>query len=293
MLGRHVLAALANRNISVAAVSRRRPGILPPDAKWQRWDLAQARTNNELDEMFGDVDALLHVGAMVPHGESHPFSAFLKANVEATLALGLWALQKQIPFVYVSGAVVYGDTNEPLIPETHATTYDCLGGMYGLTKFLGERILVEVEEKGLRLTVLRPSSIYGSGLDTGIIADFLKQAAAGETIEIKPPEDDRVDLIHAADVAEAMLNSLEREAYGTYNIASEAPATINEIAAACVECVGRGAVKIVADRAQREPTLRFSLGCDLARQAFNFSPRYGLADGICEMWRQSQAASIG
>ena len=235
MLGRYVLVALASRGISAVAASRTRPKVLEPNAKWQAWDLTHARTEGELEGMFPGVDAVLHVGALVPHaGESHPLSALLKANVEATFALGRWALKKRIPFVYVSGAVVYGETNESCIRETHSTTYQCVGGAYGLTKLLAEQVLAELEAEGLRLTVLRPSSIYGAGLYSGMIKSFLNQAAAGKTIEVKPPAEDRVDLVHAADVAEAMLQALEQEALGVYNIASEAPATIIEIAQACI-----------------------------------------------------------
>ena len=61
MLGRYVLAALASRQISAVAVSRSRPKVLEPNAKWQAWDLTHARTEDELDGMFPGVDALLHV----------------------------------------------------------------------------------------------------------------------------------------------------------------------------------------------------------------------------------------
>ena len=61
MLGRYVLAALASRQISAVAVSRSRPKVLEPNAKWQAWDLNHARTEDELDGMFSGVDALLHV----------------------------------------------------------------------------------------------------------------------------------------------------------------------------------------------------------------------------------------
>jgi UDP-glucose 4-epimerase len=289
MLGRYVLAALASRGIAAAAVSRSRPKVLEPNAKWQAWDFTYAKTEGELEEMFPGVGAVLHVGALVPHaGESHPLSALLKANVEATFALGRWALNKRIPFVYVSGAVVYGETNESGIRETHSTTYQCVGGAYGLTKLLAEQVLAELEAEGLRLTVLRPSSIYGAGLCSGMIAGFLNQAATGETIEVKPPAEDRVDLVHAADVAQAMLKALDHEALGVYNIASEAPATIIEIAEACIACVGSGALRVIPGPTHREPLLRFGLCCDLARRRFNFMPRYNLSEGIREMWRQSQ-----
>jgi len=289
MLGRYVLAALASRQISAVAVSRSRPKVLEPNAKWQAWDLTHARTEDELDGMFSGVDALLHVGAIVPHaGESHSLSALLKANVEATFALGQWALKKRISLVYVSGAVVYGETNESCIRETHATTYQCVGGAYGLTKLLAEQVLAELEAEGLRLTVLRPSSIYGAGLHSGMIRSFLNQAATGKTIELQPPEEERVDLVHAADVAEAMLKTLEQEALGVYNIASELPATIIEIAEACIACVGSGALRVAPGPTHRKPRLRFGLCCDLARSRFNFMPRYNLSEGICEMWRKSQ-----
>lgn len=160
-----------------------------------------------------------------------------------------------------------------------------LGGFYGFSKLLAEEVLEGMVNDGLKLSILRPSSIYGYGLPQGkMITDFLTKASRGETIEVNPPVGDKVDLIHALDVAEAILKTLSREAWGVFNIASESPQTILEIAKACVRVVGNGGIKIPETKIDQDGKVRFGLNCEAARMAFNFSPRLDLIQGLKKMW---------
>jgi UDP-glucose 4-epimerase len=256
--------------------------------EWREWDFALDKADTEIDALFPGAQALLHVGALVSHEGERPKTVdLIKANVCSTWTLGRWALQRGIPLVFLSGAVVYGKTSESNIRETHPTTYQCAGGTYGLTKLLAEEVLVQLAAEGLKLVVLRPSSIYGAGLHPEkMVAYFISRAEKGETIEIAPPGEDKVDLVHAADVAGAMLKALEEEGWGTYNIASEAPVTIAQVAEACISAVGKGKLRILPGDPGRVPQLRFGLCCDLARKKFGFTPRYSdFGVGVREMTR--------
>jgi UDP-glucose 4-epimerase len=289
MVGRHVLEALKCKNIFCVATSRRPSKIRQEGLMWsEAWDLTEWKSPEELDIMFPKVEAMLHVGAIVPHASVKVSErVFFDANVRSCLSLGQWALKRKIQLVFLSGSTVYADPEKTGIRESDKKTCGGLGGFYGFTKLLAEKILKYLEGEGLHLTILRPSSIYGYGLPTGkMISNFLHKASEGQFIELTPPVDDRINLIHAYDVAQALLMVLEKKAYGVFNIAGKLPPSIFEIAQTCVEVVRRGEVKVLHGESSRAPVVRFDLCCDVARDAFAFSPKINLSEGIRRVWRE-------
>src|SRR5437868_6531184 len=102
-----------------------------------------------------------------------------------------------------------------------------------------------------------------------MISRFAVSALQGETIRLRPPYDDRVDLIHARDVADALLDAFESGARGVFNIASGIPVSIREIAETLVAITYKGVVAMEPSTGETAglPVTRFSLNCDAARQA--------------------------
>ncbi len=288
MVGRHLLRVLAREGISCIASSRRQPHLLPADSRWVPWDLRCWKTPAELDSLFADATAVLHLGGLVPAvlgDESLP--DIFDTNVRATLALGHWAGERGIPLVYLSSSTVYANPYRQHIREDDEKASRGIRGfgLYGISKLMAEEVLLHVAEPDARPCILRPSSIYGGGLAANkMIMRFLNEAAAGRTIELAPPVDDRVDLIHAEDVALAVVRALEREAWGIFNVATEQPVSVLEIARSCVEAVGKGSVRVVDTPADRPPQVRFHLCCDAARRCFDFWPTLSLHAGMKLMW---------
>jgi UDP-glucose 4-epimerase len=288
MMGRHLLRLLGENSVAYIATSRRALATLPAGSKWVEWDFARWQSPEDLDRLFPDAAAVIHAGALVPATIAAEVSAAMfDANVRATVCLAHWAFRKGLPLLYLSSSTVYRHPDRSGIVETDPLLARGVGGFgfYGLSKLLGEEAMHHLAEPDARLCILRPSSVYGHGLPPGkLIPKLLAQAAAGRVIEIGRPEDDRVDLIHAEDVARAALQALAREAWGVFNVASERPVTMVEIAEACVAAAGVAEIRIVGDAATRPAQLRFGLSCKAARERFGFAPQYDLAAGIRRMW---------
>ena len=287
MVGRHILAELVRRNIAVVASSRTPPAGLPEKSTYARWDLAEWWDPARFTAEFGSVDAIIHAGARVPlPSEQVPTCVSFDSNVRACLALGSWATANGIPLLFISGSTVYKDAFKIGIKETDELSPLGFGGFYGFTKLLGEQSLLHLTGHGLTCSILRASSIYGAGLDAKKVPSaFLATAARGEAIELTPSVDDRVDLIHAADVARAAVDALEQEAWGIFNIANGHPASMLEIAETCVEVVGRGSVRLLDGDGTRKPRTRFALDCAAAQSRFGFVPRVSLKDGLACLYQ--------
>ena len=293
MVGRHLLSLLANEGLAGATACRQKPQDLSANFSWQTWSLQDWKTPEELDLLFPDVDALFHVGALLPGREGPSKNQqMLEANVRGTLCLAEWAFRKKIPVIYLSGATVYSESIQGPLTEKAQKTFNGVGGFYGLSKLMGEEVLQHFALQGLKVSILRASSIYGSGLAPDkMISLFLRAATEGKSIKLTQPVNDRINLIHASDVAMALLSTARKEAWGEFNIGGSL-STVLEIAETCVKVVGQGQVEISQEKAARAPLTRFDLCSDLACATFDFSIKTGLKPGITQMWLDQKGRQL-
>jgi len=276
MLGRHMRAALETAGACVVPVSRS-----GSDGTAQ-WDMAKWLTAEALDTLFGDVQAVVHAGAIVDSIAAWGEGRMFDVNVRACANLAEWAVSRSIPLVFISSASVYADPDSGHLSEDAPLGANQLGGFYGMTKLMAEDILGRYRLRGLKLAVVRPSSLYGYGGPAAkMIYKFLDLAARGETIDLIPPVDDRVDFLHAADLSGAVVGVLKRACWDTLNIASERPVSIRELALACVEVTGRGSVRVQeAEPSERAPLRRLFLNATAARERLGWRSTIGIQQGL-------------
>lgn len=278
MLGRHLDKALRCAGAEVVPVSR---SATLGDAS-ACWDLAEWRELEALDELFPEVHAIIHAGAMVqPSGEIDKARMF-NANVRACFNLGEWAISRNVPMVFISGAIVYADTLALEQQESAPLGWEGLGGFYGFSKLLAEDVLLRLRQQGLKLAVVRPTSIYGFGISADkMVARFLANAEAGDVINLTQPVLDRVDLIHAADVSRAVVAVLERACWDTFNLSSGNPISVRELAEACVEAACRGRIAVSGEIPPGyRPATRYSLDSTLARRSLGWQAAIGVKQGL-------------
>ncbi len=286
MLGRHLHAALDAEGAKVVAVSRASNGEVAG------WDLAEWLESTDLDRLFPEVQAVVHAGAQVqPSGDVDQAHMF-DANVRACLNLGQWALARGIPLAYISGAIVYADPCLPMQDESAELGWSGLGGFYGLSKLLAEDVLARLRPKGLKLALIRPTSIYGQGIgEEKMVRRFLSIAARDGVIELNEPTEDRVDLVHAADVASATVAVLVRECWDTLNVSSGNPVSIKTLAQACVDVAGSGRISVTGQTPPGyKPSVKFSLNISRAQERLGWTPGIGIHQGLEMLLREQYLA---
>lgn len=281
MIGRQITAKLRADGIGCIATSRRRPAALPEGTEWVGFDLAERPRAGALDALFGAVDAIMHCGAFVPRtGLAADHRTMIDVNVGACHSIGAWALELGAAVVFVSGAAVYADPADVAMTEDAPTGYNDAAGLYGATKLMGEMVFADLVPAGLKTAILRPPSVYGPGLASGkMIRNFLETAAGGGTIALSPPTEERIGLVYAGDVARAALLALEKDAWGTFNIAGGAP-SVREIAEAAVRVAGQGRVGLPDGTGEAEAPGRFVCDGARAKARLGYAPAFGLDDGL-------------
>ncbi len=110
MVGQPLVDALFEAEVSVLACGRNRPNRLPETGKWIRWDLREWLDFETMSTLFGRIDAIIHAGALVPKaGIDLTSQDLFDTNVRACLNIGEWALENDIPVVFISSATVYAE----------------------------------------------------------------------------------------------------------------------------------------------------------------------------------------
>ena len=286
MLGRHLRAVLEGAGARVIALSRE--SELTNEVVG--WNLKEWKSLNDLNLIFDDVQAVVHAGAMLPGGSGYGGEDLMfDANVRSSVNLGLWAIERQVPVVYVSGAIVYKDQGEIDLDESAELGWNDLGGFYGFSKLLSEDALRRLCSGGLKLAVVRPSSIYGFGLpENKMISGFLNKAKEGHVISLAQPVNDRINFVHASDVSLAILAILRMETWDTFNLASTCQLTIKELAEACVSVSGRGNVNIGnVTSPNHVPINRFALKTERAKTCLGWQSSFNIEQGLEMMLKES------
>jgi UDP-glucose 4-epimerase len=273
MVGRHVVAALNRSGLRCLPIGR------------HQWDLRNWKNVADLDEIFGASSSVVHAGAIVPvSGQTVSSGDLFDANIRASLCLGEWCVARDRSLVLISGATVYAFPLAVGIKETDPLTTRPVSGLYGLTKLLAEQVLGPSLAAGLRLAVLRPSSVYGAGIPSSrMIGSLLARASKGDDIELKSPIHEKINLLHATDLADAVVRVLEADAWDTFNVAAAEASSVADIAHTCVSVVGKGRV-ISPSSEGGQPSTRYQLDCSKAAAAFHFRQKIDLVEGLRRTW---------
>ena len=274
MTGSHMVSLLKSKGIPVKAVTR------------QEWDLTEWKSFDELDHIFRSVLAIFHFGAQLPYNDfkndNRQTQQIFDANIRSCLNLAEWAKLRNVPIVFLSGAVVYKDPHTSKIIETDPKVVSGFGGFYGYSKLAAENIFSHFSAEGLKCIILRPSSIYGYGLPSEkLVQNYINIAASGGKIQVAGSKN-RINLIHAYDVVNAALKAYKSSAWGVFNISSDTSNSILEIAEIAVSISEKGSIDIM-DNVDNNCFERFDLDSKLAKKDFGFEARVNLKEGMLLM----------
>lgn len=169
-VGRGVVRALADAGHSVTVLTRSREQIPALEAVGVRGRVGDMREPGGWIEAVRDADAVVHMAQLTPSGRvsAKAASAAATADLVATDALLDALAGTGRPFIYTSGAWVYGSSNstEPRTEESPTNPYPLI-----TYKLDGERrTLAAARDRGVAAMVTRPGTVYGPW---GMFAQFL------------------------------------------------------------------------------------------------------------------------
>lgn len=202
-------------------------------------DIRDARDPGLTAALAGSAIVMNAIGQVSHHRSLTDPHTDLAANADAQLSI-LEACRQLDPspvVVYAGTRQIYGRARElPVTESVAAHPVD----INGVNKFAGEeyhRIFHEVY--GLRTVRLRLTNTYGPrqslrAASQGVIPTFVRRALTGLPLQVFGTGAQRRDLTYVDDVVEAFLAVARTPAAygGVFNLGSDRPATVYEIAQA-------------------------------------------------------------
>lgn len=198
-------------------------------------DLADERP---WDRLLEGVDVVFNVAAMFQETEQTE-QAYRQVNHLGALKLAETAARAGVGrFVHCSTVGVHGHVKQ--IPATERTPYNPMD-VYHRTKLDGELAILDfaktLPDDGMVVVVDRPAMVYGPGdlrmlkLFKTIVAGRFRMIGSGETLAHLGYIDDQTDSFLLC--ATAPREAVHGEAF---NIASDRPVTLNDLAAEIARC---------------------------------------------------------
>ncbi|MFI5956684.1 NAD-dependent epimerase/dehydratase family protein [Cryptosporangium sp. NPDC051539] len=238
-VGSAVVRAALRSGTEVVGIVRRVPPdrAAPPGTRWVACDVGSVQADATLRAAFANADAVVHLAwAIQP---SHDRRRLIRTNLLGTEAVISAAAAAGVPhLVHASSVGAYSaGPKDRLVDESWAT-----GGIptssYSRDKAAAERLLDAAERRGVLSTVtrIRPALVVQKRAAAELLRYFLPAPArplARLRLPVLPLPDETVtQVVHADDVADAVLRILASRAGGAFNLAPAAPLTPDDLATA-------------------------------------------------------------
>lgn len=186
-------------------------------------------------------------------------------------------------FFLSTGGALYGEAAraaEDTLP--HPISYHG-AGKFALEQFFG----VLGQRHPGRLTVLRPSNVYGPAQPLrpgfGIIPTLLERARDGECITVFGDGSAVRDYLYIDDLVDACLHAMAGPA-GTYNLGSGEGYSINQLLDMIGYMTGKP-LRIDYQPARASDVQRIVLNTRRAQEHLGWQSRVGLLEGLQRCWR--------
>ncbi len=178
------------------------------------------------------IDVIVHLAAntgVAPSVDNPRFD--MEANVTGTFNMLESARQNNVKkFISASSGATVGEVDPPINEEKVPRPVS----PYGASKLAGEAYCSAYYRTfGINTISLRFANVYGplSKHKNSVVAKFLKQAFAGETLEIYGDGSQTRDFIYIDDLIQAIVLSVTSDIGGeVFQIATYMETTVNEIA---------------------------------------------------------------
>jgi len=245
-IGSHLVEALLKRGEKVIVYARDNPKMNEMRTRYAnnknlvfiKGDVTDAETLMRTVTSY-NPNFIVHLAAItgIKRCADSPLKSF-HVNVYGTFNTVMAALKSNAKLIFASSREVYGETTNEATPEDAPLLPN---NLYGLTKFLGEQLIVWARRKhGLNYTILRFTNVYGFGGDKYGVQVIIQKALKGEKIQVFGGNQ-VMNLVHVDDVVRALLIVLENEKSTNeiFNVGSYDSVKVDDLVYKIVKFIGR------------------------------------------------------
>jgi UDP-glucose 4-epimerase len=247
----------------------------------------ELRSYERVHNAVRGMEVVFHLGALgsVPRSVQDPLTSSA-VNIEGTLNVLLAARDEGIRrVVYSSSSSVYGPRRE--LPVGEDLPPDPISP-YGVAKLAAERYCVSFSRvyESFESVVVRYFNVFGPRQSpfsqyAAVIPLFVTAIAAGQPITIYGDGEQRRDFTYVTNVVDGTIRAAEAAGVSgrIFNVAASAPATVNDVAQAIGDVLGKPVEKTFEP--PRVGDIRDSWAdISAAREVLGWEPTVGLEEGL-------------
>ena len=228
--GSLLVAALRRRGYQVSVFDLHDTQERPEEVTLWRGDV---RDDAAVARACVSIHVVFHCVAQVPLAKNDEL--FRDVNVTGTDNVLRAACEHRVDkVVLVSSSAVFGVPSHNPVDET---TQPQPQEAYGQAKLEAERIAARYVEEGLDVSIVRPRTILGHGR-LGIFQILFEWVRKGRPVYLLGRGDNRFQLVHADDLAEACIRAGELAGSDTFNIGTDRFGTMREALSALIAHAG-------------------------------------------------------
>ncbi len=291
-IGSHVAQWLVKAGYRVVVLDDLSGGFvenIPTDAEFVKGSVQDSAL---VESLFAKkkFEFVFHLAAYAAEGLSHFIRNFNYSNNlvgSANLVNAAVNAGSVKCFVFTSSIAVYGRNQTPMIEELVPQPED----PYGISKYAMELDLRAAREMfGLNYVIFRPHNVYGEHQNIGdpyrnVIGIFMRQILTGQPLTIFGDGEQVRAFSYIDDVAPVIAASIERpETWNqVFNIGADKPWTVNELATAVCNAMGKPASEIKHLNARNEVVTAYSSHEKVKRVFGDLVRNIPLDEGIAKM----------
>ena len=163
-LGKYIIEELKNKDYNIIAIGRNEKIARERETENCKFYLKDFANKESIEEIFKmqKVDIVLHCGAL--SSAWGKWEDFYKCNVLGTQNMAELSLKYNVKrFIYISSPSIYSEKrNRQNIKENEYNPKNTLN-YYIKSKIMSEKIVEEINKKGLYTVILRPRGLIGIG----------------------------------------------------------------------------------------------------------------------------------
>jgi UDP-glucose 4-epimerase len=229
--------------------------------------------------IFRRCDAIVHAAASLSMSAVDP-------SISAVNCLGLHnviASAERLSarcLVYLSSVPVIGLPRHLPVDEEHPVSPPTA---YHASKLYGEHLLRVADSASLRTASLRLTSPVGRNAPSSrIFGGFVRRALSNEPLLLAGRGGRRQNYVDTRDVARAVLQCIQSDSRGVFNIAGNASISNLQLAKTCIKSVGSKSAVEFTGLPDSEEDLCWDVSIEKARNHFGYSPLHNIADSIMD-----------
>ena len=269
LLGIHIVRILKDADIRVT-VTYRTPGsrLNQLEEILKKSEIIQIDLNDThaFTSFPKDLNVIVHLAATLP-ASGVAVEKLVLDNVMGTHRLINYALGAKVDrMIYASSLLVHGTVTVPVVDEN---TMIVNPGDYGMTKYLGERLLADVAKR-IPSVAMRLPGVLGPGAHNAWLPNMFNLIKLGKDVTIYNPDSQFNNAIHGEDVGRFVVNLVNRDwiGYHVMPLATSGLITVRSAANRLIERIGsHSSIHI-----QQSRKASFIVSSEFAVRKFGYRP---------------------